>query len=610
VPDNKDDWSDFIKEQKRVKAAEKNGGTNGTTFNSIATFGQPIATSTRDRNYALGALRKECEALAAMAPNSGRNNTLNNAVFSLTGFVTSGALSEAEVVDNLGAAALAAGLPLGEAQATVRSALQGSKAKGVVRAAPPREDPNDWFSVVAASALIQTDDPAIPGLGLEVSGPDAQSANGNARAGVDPDDTGSPTLESIEEDFWTARPELELIYTAALAQMASPWAVLACCVTRILCLIPPAITLPPIIGARGSLNWFTALTAKSGGGKGAAMSVARELVYDDILVKPIGSGEGMAECYNRKPKKKKDDDDADNFPVTSILFDVSEVDSLGAMSNRTGQTTLAILRQGFSGETLGYSYRGRHSEQVPAHTYRMTLVVAVQPERAGILLDDGGGGIPQRFMWFPARDKRITADVPEWPVDNLDRPRRLLTMSSSDIARAAGNVNVPREVWAEIREARAMSMRDDDNALDGHALFCREKLAYALAYMDARTAIDLEDWRLAGIAARVSDWMRDKAIKAYEGAQEDESRKRGRLRGVEHAALEVGKVREQLDQPARVVRWALNKIMKAGLEGISNRDLARASSSRDRDLLPGALDYLVTQGKISQIEGTTTWVVC
>ena len=37
-----------------------------------------------------------------------------------------------------------------------------------------------------------------------------------------------------------------------------------------------------------------------------------------------------------------------------------------------------------------------------AHTYRTTLIISVQPERAGGLLAAVGGGTPQRFMWFPA----------------------------------------------------------------------------------------------------------------------------------------------------------------------------------------------------------------
>jgi len=96
-----------------------------------------------------------------------------------------------------------------------------------------------------------------------------------------PPETSLP-LEAIEGHFWQSRGSLKLIYDAALSQMCSPWAVLACCAARTLALVPPDVTLPPIIGGRGSLNWFAAIVAKSGGGKGAANAVATALVPGDV----------------------------------------------------------------------------------------------------------------------------------------------------------------------------------------------------------------------------------------------------------------------------------------------------------------------------------------
>ena len=332
----------------------------------------------------------------------------------------------------------------------------------------------------------------------------------------------TPPLEELEQDFWTSRDELQLIYRAALSRMASPWAVLGCCTARILALVPAAIRLPAIIGGPGSLNWFAAIVAKSGGGKGAAMSVASQLAPAtdlDFHVRGIGSGEGMIEAYRRAKEDELD-------WVESVLFSIDEIDSLGAMGGRSGQTTMAIVRQGFSGEKLGYSYRGRQSEIVPAHTYRMTVVASVQPERAGTLFDDAGGGTPQRFMWFPGRDKRITATPPAWP------DKQLTLISRRDLD--PGVIEVPQIVETTIREARAASMNGDDNALDGHALFCREKFAYALAYLNGRGEINDDDWRLSGIAARVSDWCRTKAQEGYDAGKHRQSRDRGALRAIEN----------------------------------------------------------------------------
>lgn len=96
--------------------------------------------ATRERGYALGALRSAAAEMAATP--TGRNVELNRHVFKMTGYVATGALTEDEVVDALTDAARAAsGLgdhPLTETEirTTLRSALAGGRAKGLVRSAP------------------------------------------------------------------------------------------------------------------------------------------------------------------------------------------------------------------------------------------------------------------------------------------------------------------------------------------------------------------------------------------------------------------------------------------------------------------------------------------
>lgn len=473
----------------------------------------------------------------------------------------------------------------------------------------------DWFrNILGGVQDLNTSDSGG-------SDPDAQSANaeradsagaadasGEAGAATEPPDpTPVGELEALEQDFWTARPQHELIFNAALSRMASPWAVFACVIARALSLVPPTIVLPAIVGGVGSLNWFAVIAAKSGGGKGAAMATARDLIPNDVFSCPIGSGEGMVECYNRAAPKK----DVAPDPVTSVMFEVEEIDTLAAVSGRAGQTTMTVLRHGFSGERLGFSYRGRRSESVPAHTYRMTLIASVQPSRAGALLDDAGGGTPQRFMWFPGRDKRITMDVPGWPADLVGER---LTLSPNltpmwQLAQNLGACEIPPEAAEEIRRARVQSMNGDEDGLDGHALFCREKLAYALAFLDGRVEVNSEDWRLAGLAAEVSDWMRSKAVAAYQASKIEEYRERGELKGIESASAELGKMQEQTDQAQRVRDRTLARIREAGPEGISNRILTQRTTSKDRPLLQGALMMLSGEGLIDSLPGTTIWVM-
>lgn len=394
-------------------------------------------------------------------------------------------------------------------------------------------------------------------------------------------------LETIEAGFWESRDSLKLIYGAALSQMCAPWAVLACCAARILTLIPPSVTLPPIIGGPGSLNWYAAIVAKSGGGKGAANAVAGRLVPQEILIRGAGSGEGMLEAYERR-KEPQDH-------VLAILFSVDEVDTLTSLKARSGQTTMSVLRSGFSGETLGYSYRGRSTEKVDAHSYRMTMIVSVQPERAEGLFSDAGGGTPQRFMWFPGRDRRIRAKAPQWPTDEACLDKTLPAVDFKKLTH--GHLKVPAEAEQLIRQAREDSMRGNDEALDGHALFCREKFAYALALFEGRTTINREDWRLSGIAADVSDWCRRRAQHTLEQSRQAEAAERGRWRGIEHYESEITKAIVWREELRRILTWAVKKLQAADGR-LTKRVLANSASSRDRAKLTEAMLAGVESGLI------------
>ena len=404
-------------------------------------------------------------------------------------------------------------------------------------------------------------------------------------------------LEVIEGHFWESRESLKLIYDAALSQMCAPWAVLACCAARALALVPPHVVLPDIIGGLGSLNWFAAIVAKSGGGKGAANAVATKLVPGDIIMRGAGSGEGMVEAYERRGEPE----DA----VASILFSVDEVDSLASMQARAGQTTMSVIRSGFSGETLGYSYRGRSKEKVNAHSYRMTMIVSVQPERAGGLFADASGGTPQRFMWFPGRDRRIRAVSPPWPTDTAGFPRRLPVIDTRSLP--TDGIRIPDEAWHLIRQAREDSMSGNDEALDGHALYCREKFAYALALFDGRAHIDSDDWKLSGIASAVSDWCRLRAQNTLTKAETTMAAQRGRLRGVENYESEITRAVMTNEDLKRILRWAVDKLRAAEGQRMKKRDLSRSVTSRDRAKLADAMLRGVEAGLI--VADGAEWVL-
>ena len=436
--------------------------------------------------------------------------------------------------------------------------------------------PTEWAHHVAAAVVIDEPEPEPI-----VAEPDAEPYN---------------HLADIERGFWDSRDSLKAVWTTAMARMCSPWAVLAHCAARALTQVRPCVVLPPLIGGPGSLNWFAAVTAASGGGKGSAGAAARSLMPGMIEQRNLGSGEGIVAAFGRPQ------DDGDPTPMCeAVMFTADEVDTIAAMSQRSGSTTMSILRSGFSGETLGFSYAAKEKRRhIEGHRYRMTLVISVQPERAGALIGDAGGGTPQRFMWFPGTDSRIT-DSPPWEAGALRLP-------SLDEWRYPRELAIPDEARQLILSERVKAMRGEAAALDGHALFVREKFAYALAVLDGRIEMTSEDWELSGIASDVSTYTREMVLDALKDAAVREAQARGAVRGVEMETADVERDWRRIERSQRVLRWLLDKLDQAGPEGIGNRELHRKVASRDRVALTDALTTAVADGLISRTEDGSGWV--
>jgi len=88
-----------------------------------ASMAAPVA-ATREVAYARAALSRNAQRLAAMAPNTGRNNTLNYYTWLLARMVASGWISADEVRDMMLQAALACGLPQAGSIKTITSAFR------------------------------------------------------------------------------------------------------------------------------------------------------------------------------------------------------------------------------------------------------------------------------------------------------------------------------------------------------------------------------------------------------------------------------------------------------------------------------------------------------
>jgi hypothetical protein len=410
----------------------------------------------------------------------------------------------------------------------------------------------------------------------------------------DPEHEPHNHIVDIERGFWDARESLQMVYTTAMARMCSPWAVLAHCAARALTQVRPCITLPPLIGGPGSLNWFAAITAVSGGGKGSAAAAARLLVPGHVQQHNLGSGEGLVAAFAgdmKDPDSRRE----------AILFSADEIDTLTALGSRTGATLMSIMRSAFSAEQLGFSYADKDKRRnIDAHTYRLTLVVSVQPERATALLNDTGGGTPQRFMWFPGTDPRITASPP-WESGALTLPPPSAWLYPIELT-------IPDEARELILTERVKAMRGQSDALDGHALFVREKIAYALTVLDGRTDMTSEDWELSGIASDISTYTRELVLDAIKDASAREAEARGVVRGIEIETSDAERDHRRSERGQRVLRWLLDKLDKACDDGMSRQEITRAMSSRDRSILQSVLVVAVDDGLIKRSADGVRWV--
>src|SRR5689334_10241859 len=227
------------------------------------------------------------------------------------------------------------------------------------------------------------------------------------QAGDEPDED--------HDELWSARSELTLVRDFARARRVSPLAVLGVVLARVIAQTPPEIVLPDLIGDQASLNLFVALVGRSGQGKGGAEAAGMALLdmVDPLSPSGVGSGEGLPHLFvtgsyvseTNEETKKTFRRWVVRHHSTRALLSVPEVDTIAALSARSGATLEAELRKAYMGEPLGFQYASQEKRlPVGRHSYRLAMIVGVQPARAAPLLDNIDGGTPQRYLWLPTSD--------------------------------------------------------------------------------------------------------------------------------------------------------------------------------------------------------------
>lgn len=429
-----------------------------------------------------------------------------------------------------------------------------------------------------------------------------------------------PFRDELEE-LWETRENLSIIRDYAQAQLAAPLAVLGYCMARAVADLPPQITLPGIGASqeramRGSLNMFVGLVGASGDGKGEARKAASALVPMEAQSYGIGSGQGIAHIF-KEYVTKGDDKGKFDWKTRNALIDVSEIDKLAGVASQKASITLPVLRQAWSGELLGEHNADKERRlTVEEHGYRLCMVAGIQPERAGVLLDDSDGGTPQRWLWLPTTDPEAPDEEPPavartlrlWSQDGWVKDERSFGDDGSDPGSSTSIYHEQTiKVWEgarrEIRDARRARLRKENtDAKTSHALFCRLKTAVGLAVVstpDTPLEVTEENWQLAGVIMDISDLEREEIAFARSAARQREDESRGRSQGRQHVAAQETIAREHEHRIERIADY-LHKKLKDNRGDMSGSDLRKTLNSRDREHYEDARDRALERGIIVQ----------
>lgn len=404
-----------------------------------------------------------------------------------------------------------------------------------------------------------------------------------------------------ETEFWDSSPELATIYGWAASKATSLWPLLGAILLRILARVPPSAKLPPITGAPGSLNLIVGCVGPSGSGKSIVWSRSEAACYflniaTQVAVKPLATGQGIPHAYRRKVGSEQE------ITNTSVLWLVSEVDTLAAYSSSLGSTILAELRKLYSGEQLGYVLAtGSQSLDVPAHSYRAGVWVGIQPRKAGFLLtdDETAGGTPQRFLWMPTQ-RPLAWRGAERPSE----PGQLEWRCPDTF----GYLDVCAEAIQAIEEAdeeRAYApITQTDFALDAHKLLTRLKVAAALGLLEGRPEVAKQDWERAEVVIEVSDRTRAicKAEVAYVAAAKNRSI--GNARAGQELQIREALDRSDFDKAVTRVLLCLDRHSED--EGWLSRAALQQQCSGHRQYFAEVVDSLLSAGTIEVRKVNTT----
>ena len=374
-------------------------------------------------------------------------------------------------------------------------------------------------------------------------------------------------------DFFDQTSHLIHIRQWAQAQLVNPWAALLVVLTRLSADLPPQVQLPRIGSLpKGSLNQFSALSGASGAGKSALMTGVDENLWprppwrhDPAKRFSPSSGEGLITRFVRR--RRKDGEMVDERVAWQALAMLDEIDALETLGSRSGNMLLSTLKTLWTGGAIGTANATEDRDRnLEAHTYRLALMVGIQPGLGGVLFDKDAvtGGLPQRFVFATVNDPTLTMDseTPEDPgvlrhtISEEIPFDPIMFGTPTQMPRPDHNYIVPvaTEIVKEIIRTQKEIRLGVTDSLRGHWLFAKLRVAALLSILHGGSMVDEVWWELADGVMRHSDETREKLIADYGRSMSAENEAKGKGDASRALAAEYSIVNRTADRIIEIMR--------------------------------------------------------
>lgn len=438
-------------------------------------------------------------------------------------------------------------------------------------------------------------------------------------------------LPNIPKDVWDARPLLVRIRARAHDRAAGADSVLWNVLTAVASSIPAHVSYETGIGSPVRPTLIHAPVSGSGGGKSSSVGVALSLLPNLPPRHPLSTGQGLvAAYYGRVPVEQPQPPDKDgNARPPKLVWTMRRVRSnlLAVMGEgevlfkemaKAGSTVAPVIRSWWTGEQVG---QGNATEGLfrvlEEGTYTGGLILAVQADVVGPLIEDTATGTAQRVVWSSALDPAASFDRPRWPSTGalMWSPPKLAGMPE-DWIKAFFDQPSPGEPWKEPDEPEAVRMQVAAEIADrlwrervarvrgevevaehdSHRPSMLVKISGVLAWLDGRLWITEEDWQLAEQLLSTSDAVRDALLEHAEALRVEARRARGVERAeIDQAATNAQATRERCRERVLVL------VAKAE-EPMPRREIDVKLSKEQRRQLAAVLADLLDEGALTEVD--------